>query len=422
VAVAALAVATAAAGAPPVITRQPPPTVAVKVGWSTTISAAARGATTLQWETAWSSGSSWRDVDGATGASLTYAPGCPNGAPTSDYRLRACNADGCTWSAVSSWNRISMPLPVWVSTPPPVLPANATARWVVVTPVDLHSLRWRTKIDGGPPGAKVPAVRMLMGLPLPRGQRGWEMQMSDVPPGARAIVSVWLHCGGGHGLASDFLEAGVSVPGPTPLAAACPAWVNPATADARGLVLSDGHTFLTPTCAACRAACAGLPGCTTWVWGANPAVPGRYRQCWLKARMPYRTPRPVATDSSSTWVSGKLPYTAKTPCPGEWETDYEGRVLVAGDSHKVRTCTACAAACRARRDCNVWVWGFAALRGRHQECWLKRWEGGKWPATKTGSFTTTPWLAEANGNLTTSPWLAGVIRDRLAAPAVGGHA
>jgi len=295
-----------------------------------------------------------------------------------------------------------MPPPVWVATPPPVLPAGTTGRWVAAAPTD-GWLLVTARVDGRPPGASLRGVGTVAGLP--KRQAGVTVPASAFPPGARVVATASLICGGNHGISSDAIQSApvAAAGGAPPLTAACPARVKATPGDAGGWVLTNGDTFSTPTCAACRVGCVRMPGCTTWVWGADAAVPARHRQCWLKARGGGAPPAaaPPPPGGPSPWVSGVLPAAEATACPGVWAADFDGRVLVAGDGHKKGDCTACAAACRAAADCNVWVWGFGALSPRHLQCWLKRWEGGGDPPTKAGSF------------MRDSPWLGGVLRDRL---------
>ncbi|OSX79455.1 hypothetical protein BU14_0076s0011 [Porphyra umbilicalis] len=406
-AAAAAAVATAVAGAPPVITRQPPPFVAGVFGSAVTISAAASGAADFQWQRSSTDHPDyWVDLYNGAGTSLTISIRCPYGGDTFRYRLRACNADGCVVSAVSRWDKVTWPVPVWVETPPPVLPGFAMARWVASVPTNDGYFNWTIKDLNGPPGESLrsePSFIAGNGKSLTSKQGGEMFPVSSFPPGARVVALAQLFCGGPGGGSSDTIQsAPVTAAGPPPLTAACPPFVKSTAADAGGWVLSNGSHFTTSTCARCRANCVRMPGCTTWVWGADVTVVARHRQCWLKARTGPFFPRTTPpTDGPSPWVSGTVPANERTACPGVWAADWGGRVLVAGDTHRRRSCIACEAACRRRPKCNVWVWGFAALGGRHRECWLKRWEGGGLPPLKAGS------------SLPDSKWLGGLLHDRL---------
>lgn len=181
--------------------------------------------------------------------------------------------------------------------------------------------------------------------------------------------------------------------------AACPAGLDAATADYDGVVLIAGDTHRRDSCGDCAAACAATPLCDTWTYAADAGVPRRHRECWLKRRgggAPVIKP-----PSPGGWVAGVL--RAAGSCPSSTAAavgvDYDGEVLVRGDTGQVADCTACARACRSTRRCNVYVFGYYRGSGRTGECWLKR-SATPWaPAVK-------PWTGRGE-----SPWVSGVLRQ-----------
>lgn len=215
---------------------------------------------------------------------------------------------------------------------------------------------------------------------------------TDADEGAELYAEATLTCGGGGGGGSRknrtqvlrstptrLVTTSRGLPTVTGAAPLCPVSARAARVDLAGMLLNDGAVTRQPSCAACRAACVRLPGCAVWVWGA--ARGGRHRQCWLKAAklVGDRNIRAGAAamrvpTGGTPWAAGTIPVRERrATCRGDYGVDLAGEVLVAGDTHRVADCVACAAACRATPRCNVWVYGVVGYRSaRHRQCWLKR--------------------------------------------------
>jgi len=90
--------------------------------------------------------------------------GCTVYSSSVRYRLRVCHADGFVTPALSVWDTVTMPPPVWEATPPPVLPEGATERWIAAAPTDWWLLV-TAGVDGGPPGALLRGAGTVPGPP-----------------------------------------------------------------------------------------------------------------------------------------------------------------------------------------------------------------------------------------------------------------
>lgn len=255
-----------------------------------------------------------------------------------------CNADGCTRSAKSLWPGVTLPPPVWVATPPPAVPTRANLTSVARAPTPSALIVLGVRVADGAGGARVGGLELKR--PLVAGEGG--VVLRHAYPTALNWGVATAVCGGGRSLSSVTLrsrDVRVGGPRPTPpptppptstraptptptqtpshgssgscsggqgdgaaaLMRVCPPFVAAIAADYHGYVLNKGAVFRTPTCAACRAACACTPGCDTWVYGADAADGGRHRQCWLKKAFPGAQPvvkPPPADGGGSPWVSG----------------------------------------------------------------------------------------------------------------------
>lgn len=154
--------------------------------------------------------------------------------------------------------------------------------------------------------------------------------------------------------------------------ALCPPPLRARPQDRYGVPLNDGRVSRRPTCAACAATCAAMPGCSVWVWGATGERRG---ECWAKGvvRVAGGGARPTLPPTpSSLWVSG-VTDVYRPHVPFVIGRDLGGEVLNDGAAALVLAVLDCSALCRRTPRCNAWVYGIKAVHSdRHRQCWVKR--------------------------------------------------
>lgn len=333
-ALSAVAAASAVTAAKPRLTVQPPATLSSPVGTARVFRVVAAGTPPLayRWEVRRpGAAGSWTSA-GSAKPTLSRTTPCAGGGGATEVRVVVSNAVGTVASRPTRWTA-TLPPPTLLWGPPAVR---------TVPPGAVMGMAWRVSRGGGGGGAgRVEVALRTGGGGAVRGAAVTAAASAAAriirtsvraPTGGAArtyYVAARTVCGGKGGVRSATVVlgrtrvvgggrsgAGGGVGGgggpsttgvATAVAAGCPPWVRATVVDYDGRLLNNGDRFSTPTCVACRRACAAARGCDTWVWGADRRNGQRYRQCWLKAA--YGGPaaaRRRKPGNKGTWVSGVL--------------------------------------------------------------------------------------------------------------------